>query len=207
MTSRPRTWAAVAVLCVLSASAPRPVFTAQPELTRAEAESMGRKLDAIIERGTAPQPAPAKPVSTSFSEREVNAFFKFMGPLFMPTGVNDTQLTIGNDGHVRSRAIVNLDAIRKAQPRGWLDPLAWVSGSMELKASGRVLGTNGKGVFQFESAYLAGVPVSKAVLQELVTFYTRSPELPKGFNLDEPFDLPSNIRSVQTKVGSATVVQ
>lgn len=207
MTSRPSAWAAVAVLCALSTASPRLVWTAPQELTRADAESMGRKLDAIVARGEAPPPASAKPVTTSFTEREVNAFFKFMGPLFMPTGVNDTQLTIGNDGQVRSRAIVDLNAIRKAQPRGWLDPLAWVSGSMEVRASGRVRGTNGKGVFQFESAYVAGVPVSKSVLQELVTFYTRSPELPQGFNLDEPFDLPSHIRSVQTKVGSATVVQ
>jgi hypothetical protein len=200
-------WAAAALLFAGSAVAPPEVSSAQQELTRAEAESMGRKLDAIIERGSAPLPPAKKPVSTSFTEREVNAFFKFMGPQFMPTGVNDTQLTIGNDGHVRSRAIVDLNAIRKAQPRGWLDPLAWVGGSMEVKASGRVLGTNGKGVFQFESAYIAGVPVSKSVLQELVSFYTRSPELPAGFNLDEPFELPSNIRSVQTKVGAATVVQ
>jgi hypothetical protein len=200
-------WAAAALLFAGSAVAPPEVSSAQQELTRAEAESMGRKLDAIIERGSATLPPAKKPVTTSFTEREVNAFFKFMGPLFMPTGVNDTQLAIGNDGHVRSRAIVDLNAIRKAQPRGWLDPLAWVGGSMEVKASGRVLGTNGKGVFQFESAYIAGVPVSKSVLQELVTFYTRSPELPNGFNLDEPFELPSNIRSVQTKVGAATVVQ
>jgi hypothetical protein len=200
-------WAVAALLFAGTAAAVPEVSSAQQELTRAEAESMGRKLDAIIERGSATLPPAKKPVTTSFTEREVNAFFKFMGPLFMPTGVNDTQLAIGNDGHVRSRAIVDLNAIRKAQPRGWLDPLAWVGGSMEVKASGRVLGTNGKGVFQFESAYIAGVPVSKSVLQELVTFYTRSPELPNGFNLDEPFELPSNIRSVQTKVGAATVVQ
>jgi hypothetical protein len=185
--------------------------SASQELTRAEAESMSRKLEAIVERGSAapaPEPAPQpKPVTTSFTEREVNAYFKYLGPLFMPTGVTGTQLTIGGDGHVQSRAVVDLDAIRQAQPRGWLDPLAWLGGSMEVKASGRVRGVNGKGVFQFESAYIAGVPVSKALLQELVTFYTRSPELPKGFNLDEPFDLPSNIRSVETRVGAATVVQ
>ena len=179
----------------------------QQELSRSEAESMSRKLDAIVERGSATPAPKAKPLSTSFTEREVNAFFKFMGPLFMPTGVTGTQLTIGSDGHVQSRAVVDLNAIRQAQPRGWLDPLAYLTGSMEVRASGRVRGANGKGVFQFESAYIAGVPVSKSVLQELVTFYTRSPELPKGFNLDEPFDLPSNIRSVQTRVGAATVVQ
>ena len=184
------------------------------ELTRSEAESMGRKLDAIVERGNVDtnanakaKPASAKPVSTSFTEREVNAYFKYMGPAFMPTGIQNTQLGIGADGNVNGQAVVDLNAIRTAQARGWLDPLAYVAGSMEVRVAGRLLASNGKGVFQFQSASVGGVPISKSVLQELVSFYTKTPEQPNGVNLDEPFDLPSNIRSVQTKVGAATVVQ
>ena len=47
----------------------------------------------------------------------------------------------------------------------------------------------------------------KALLQELVTYYTRSPELPNGFDLDKPFDLPANIRQVELQRGACTVVQ
>lgn len=194
---------AIAIALVVSMA----VSAASQELTRAEAESMGRKLDAIAERGTTPPKPAAKPVSTSFTEREVNAFFKFMGPLFMPTGVANTRLGIGADGNVNGQAVVDLNAIRTAEARGWFDPLAYVAGSMEVRVAGRLLAANGKGTFQFQSASIGGVPISKTVLQELVTFYTKSPELPKGVNLDEPFDLPSNIRSVQTKIGAATVVQ
>lgn len=190
------------------------VAAGSQELTRSEAESMGRKLDAIVERGNVEasanakaKPASAKPVSTSFTEREVNAYFKYMGPAFMPTGIQNTQLGIGADGNVNGQAIVDLNAIRTAQARGWLDPLAYVAGSMEVRVAGRLLASNGKGVFQFQSASVGGVPISKSVLQELVSFYTKTPEQPNGVNLDEPFDLPSNIRSVQTKVGAATVVQ
>jgi hypothetical protein len=78
---------------------------------------------------------------------------------------------------------------------------------MEVRVAGRLLAANGKAIFQFQSASVGGVPIAKGVLQELVTFYTKSPELPSGVNLDEPFDLPSNIRSVETRVGAATVVQ
>ena len=201
MSTTVATAIAIALVVSMAASA------ASQELTRAEAESMGRKLDAIAERGTAPPKPAAKPVSTSFTEREVNAFFKFMGPMFMPTGVANTRLGIGADGNVNGQAVVDLNAIRTAEARGWFDPLAYVAGSMEVRVAGRLLAANGKGTFQFQSASIGGVPISKTVLQELVTFYTKSPELPKGVNLDEPFDLPSNIRSVQTKVGAATVVQ
>jgi hypothetical protein len=193
----------VAVALVVSTR----VAAVEQELTRTEAENMARKLEAIETRGITPAKAPAKPVSTSFTEREVNSFFKFMGPMFMPTGISNTQLGFGADGNVNGRAIVDLNAIRTAEARGWLDPLAYVAGSMEVQVAGRLLASNGKGVFQFQSASIGGVPVAKSVVQELLAFYTKSPEYPKGLNLDDPFELPSNIRSVQTKVGTATVVQ
>jgi hypothetical protein len=179
---------------------------AAQEFTRGEAETMARKLEAIEERGATPKP-PAKPVSTSFTEREVNSFFKFMGPSFMPAGISNTQLGFGADGNVNGRAIIDLNAIRTAEPRGWLDPLAYVAGSMEVHVAGRLVASDRKGVFQFQSASIGGVPVAKSVVQELLAFYTKSPEHPKGLNLDDPFELPANIRSVQTKVGTATVVQ
>ena len=205
----------VATMVAMALAVSIRVAAVPQELTRSEAESMGRKLDAIVERGNADangkpasaKPASAKPVSTSFTEREVNAYFKYMGPAFMPTGIQNTQLGIGPDGNVSGQAIVDLNAIRTAEARGWLDPLAYVAGSMEVRVAGKLLAANGKGVFQFQSASVGGVPIAKSVLQELVSFYTKTPEQPKGVNLDEPFDLPSNIRSVQTKVGAATVVQ
>ena len=46
----------------------------------------------------------------------------------------------------------------------------------------------------------------KAV-QELVSYYTRTPELPNGFNLDQPFELPHNIRQIDIQRGAATIVQ
>jgi hypothetical protein len=45
------------------------------------------------------------------------------------------------------------------------------------------------------------------LLQELVTYYTKSAEMPDGFNLDKPFDLPANIRQVEIQRGACTVVQ
>ncbi len=60
-----------------------------------------------------------------------------------------------------------------------------------------------RGTFALESATLGAVPVPKSLLQELVTYYTRSPELPNGFDLDKPFDLPANIRQVELQRGAA----
>ena len=72
---------------------------------------------------------------------------------------------------------------------------------------GTVRGENGKGQLQIERATLSGISIPKSVLQQVVSYYTRSPEMPNGFNIDEPFALPSKIRSVETAKGQATVIQ
>jgi hypothetical protein len=43
--------------------------------------------------------------------------------------------------------------------------------------------------------------------QELLRFYTRTPERPRGFAFDEPFLLPAGLRAVSTERGAVTVTQ
>jgi hypothetical protein len=193
-------WTSVA--CVLAAV----VQTgAQPALNKRDADSLERKITAILDRGARADPAPT--LRTVFTDREVNAYFKFQGAAQLPVGVVNPTITIADAGHVLGSAIVDLDAVRRAKERGWSDPLAWVSGSLELHASGWLRGANGKGTFVYESATLSGVPIPKALLQEIVAFYTKTPEQPGGFVLDQPFDLPKKIRQVELQRGSAVIVQ
>ncbi|HEX5214807.1 MAG TPA: hypothetical protein VFV98_05060 [Vicinamibacterales bacterium] len=181
---------------------------AEQELTQREADSMTAKLSVILERGSKPPAKNAPPLRTSFIEREVNAFFKFNGSSFLPTGVTNPLLGIEDGGRVRARAIADLDAVRTSQPRSWLDPAVYLlHGSLEVTAVGILTAANGKGTFLIENATLGGVSIPKSLLLTLVAHYTKTPEQPEGFNLDKPFDLPSNIRAVETKRGSATIVQ
>jgi hypothetical protein len=203
MTSR---WLLVPVLlgaCLVAG------VSAQDQAARSAAASMQRKLIAIAAEGERPPTARrSTPLRrTSFTDHEVNAFFKMFGPTFMPAGVNDPQVAIDEGGRVRARAIVDLDTALKPKERSWLDPLAWLSGKVEVTAMGTLRADAGKGLFALEQATLGGVSVPKSVLQELVSYYSRTPEQPKGLDLDQPFDLPSKIQSVETRRGLATVVQ
>ena len=117
------------------------------------------------------------------------------------------RIVIDTGGKVQARAIVDLDAVRKSQPRGYLDPMNLLFGSVEVAAAGTLQAANGKGTFQLASATLGALPIPKTLLQELITYYTKSPEMPNGFDLDKPFDLPANIRQVEIQRGSLTVVQ
>jgi hypothetical protein len=180
--------------------------SAWQDLTRAEAVSMDRKVAAIVERSVKPKPG-APRVQTSFSEREVNAYLQFLGKDQLPVGLVSPRLIIGDAGKVEGRALVDLDAVRTSKPRGAFDPANLLTGSVEVWISGKLLAANNQGVFQLESATLAGVPISKSLLQQVVSFYSRTPENPNGFDLDRPFDLPAGIHAVQTRRGGATVIQ
>ena len=178
-------------------------------LTKQQADSMAVKVQAIYVRGELPPgagTAPA-PLRTSFSQQEANAYFHHYGPQFLPAGLVDPRVAIADASRVQARAVVDLDRVRTAKHRGWLDPLAYVTGSVEVTLAGRLFAANGVGVIRFESATVGGVDVSESVVQELISFYTVTPENPRGFRLGEPFDLPSNIRAVQMAAGAATVVQ
>ncbi len=173
---------------------------------RRDADGMVRKLEAIAARGKRPV-VNARPMRTTFTDSEVNAYFKVYGSTFLPQGVVDPQLAIEQGGRVRAKSLVDLDAVRASKPRGWMDPMAWVSGKLEVTVAGTLTAGDGRGVFALEAATLGGITVPKVVLQELVSHYSRSPELPGGVNIDQPFPLPSQIRTVETGPGAATVVQ
>lgn len=177
------------------------------DLTKAESTAMEKKLAAIIERGArAPAPA-AQPLKTPISERELNAYLKFSQQVQMPPGLASPIFTIADGNRVAAKAMLNLDALRKSKPRGWTDPLGYVSGSVEVAVSGLLYASKGRGVFQLQSATLGGVSLPKALLQEIVSFYTKTPEHPNGWDMDSPFDLPQKIRQIDVQRGGATIIQ
>jgi hypothetical protein len=183
------------------------LLAAAQDLSQKDADLMGQKLMAVFERGTQQHPRVQKPLRTSFTERELNAYLKFYGQAQSPAGIVDPRITIADTNRLEGRAVVDLDAIRKSKERGWLDPLGYVTGSMEVRAIGNLKTSDGRGTFELISATLGGMTIPKTLLQELVNYYTRSPELPAGFNLDQPFDLPHKIRQIDIQRGAATIVQ
>ena len=65
----------------------------------------------------------------------------------------------------------------------------------------------GIGQFKLESAEIYGVTIPKTVLQELLSYYSRTKENPAGINMDDPFELPSRIQEIRVGQAQATIVQ
>jgi hypothetical protein len=174
--------------------------------SRAEADQMLRKIVAVNDHGERARPAARR---TAFTEREVNAYLAIHARQDIPAGVIDPVVTIGENGRVSGRAIVDLDQVRQAARAsgGSIGMLALLSGRVPIEAHGVLRSANGVAQLQLESAFVSGVPVPKPLLQEVVSYYSRSPELPAGIDLEAPFELPARIREIRTQKGQALIIQ
>ena len=106
------------------------------------------------------------------------------------------------------QAVVDLDAIsNKRASGGMLDPWRLIGGRLPVNVIGTLQTRNGVGRFQLDSADVSGVPLPKALLQEMVSWYSRSEKTPQGVRLDDPFALPANIQQIEVGQGRAVVVQ
>ena len=172
--------------------------------SRADAESLKRKVTGITEFSARPTKQPRR---TTVTEDEVNAYLTYDALDQLPTGVVEPAVTVVGPGRVTGRAVVDLDAVRKQKPRSLLDPMNFASGRLPVTATGILKTSNGVGTLQFESASLGPVPIPKVILQEIVSYYSRTPENPAGIDLDAPFALPARIREIQVEPGRAVVIQ
>jgi hypothetical protein len=180
---------------------------AQGRITKADGDRFQGKLGRIVAVGNTPRGRARALQSTVISDAEVNSYLRFHAQDQIPVGVVDPVINAHGNGIVSGRAIVDLDAVRKQKQRGWLDPMGYLTGRMPLTARGRLTTKDGIGRFELESAELSGVSIPKTVLQELLTYYSRTPEDPDGINMDDPFELPAQIREIRVAPGAATIVQ
>ena len=174
---------------------------------REEADAAVEKFARIEAASETPRPTDAAPLRTTISERELNSYLALEGPTFLPEGIASPRFTLGDNGRVRARAIVDLDIWGRGRERSLFDPLSYLTGTVEVIATGRLEASDGEGVIRYESATVGGVSVPKAVAQELVRFYTRSPEFPSGVAFDAPLALPAGVREVSVESGAVTVTQ
>jgi hypothetical protein len=192
-------------LLVLTAFVAGSAISADGQVTKQQSDLMKRKIAAIVQTGTR---SSRQPQRTAVTEDEVNAYLAYDAAPDIPAGVVNPSVTILGTGRVAGRAIVDLDAVRKQQnPTSMLDPSSYLTGRLPVTATGVLRTSNGIGRFEFETATVGGVPLPKFLLQQIVSYYSRSPEKPAGISLDEPFALPVRIREIQVERGQAIIVQ
>jgi hypothetical protein len=176
-------------------------------LTPQQADAFARKVAIISQQGTlAPRTLAAR--RTPVSEAELNSWFTYRARPLLPVGMTDPQITIVGDGRVSGAATVDLDAVARSKRTGSLiDPWNLLGGRLPITVTGMLRTENGQGRFELQQAAVSGVPIPKTVLQELVSYYSRTSDDPGGLDLDEPFALPAGIRQIEVGQGQAVVIQ
>jgi hypothetical protein len=200
-----RAQAAVVTLVMLTGALAITALGAEDPVSRRDAELLKQKVAAITTLGASPM---IKARRTTVTENELNAYLAYDAHQDLPPGVVEPSITILGTGRVSGRAVVDLDSVRRSRsPTGVLDPMNYLTGRLPITATGTLTTSNGVGQFQLESAAVSGVPVPKMILQEIVTFYSRTAVNPAGIGLDDPFALPARIREIQVERGQAIIVQ
>jgi len=179
------------------------LFAADP-VTRRDAARLQAKLDRITKGG----PAAGKPATTAITETEVNSYLQFELSDRIPEGVTEPWVSILENGRLAGKATVDLARVGKSRKStGMLDPFNFLTGSVPLAVNGVLKTNNGVANFAVESASISSIPVPVWMLQEIVSYYSKSESAPNGVAIDKPFALPNGIREIRTARGQATVVQ
>jgi len=187
-------------LCLVTAA-----LDADVRASRKDAATLRQKVATINAHAERPRKTGQRIMVT---ENEVNSYLVYDAPSQLPTGVVDPSVTILGPGRLSGRAVVDLDAVRKAKnPTSLLDPMNYLMGRVPVTATGVLKTSNGVGHFALESASVGGVPIPKLILQEIITYYSRTADNPSGVSLDDPFALPARIREIQVERGQAIIVQ
>jgi hypothetical protein len=196
-----------AALSALIALAPLVVLVAASKVSPQQADAFAKKLAIISAQSTLATRA-ATVRRTSVSEDEVNSWFAYRAQPLLPQGMSEPQLTIVGNGRVMGTATLDLDTIAKQRrSSGILNPWNLVGGRVPVTVAGTLHTENGRGQFDVEETTVSGLPVPTSLLQDLVAYYSRTPTAPQGIRLDDPFELPANIRQIEVGQGKAVVIQ
>ena len=175
-------------------------------VSKQNADRFAQKLALIQRQAEAKERVGAR--RTPLTEDEVNSWFAYAAPKLLPAGVSQPQVSALGQGRLMGQAIVDLDSVAKRKSSGGtFDPWSFVGGKVPISVTGVLHARDGMGRFEVQSAAISGVPVPSTLLQELLTYYSRTPEKPAGVKLDAPFALPANIRQIEVGQGQAVVVQ
>ena len=179
--------------------------TQAASVSRQQADSFAKKIALIQQHGTR---ASTGTVRTTVSESELNSWFTYDASSSLPTGVTAPRITMNGDRTLTGVATVDLDAMAKSRASGSaFDVWNFIGGRVPVTVMGRLHARGGRVRFELLEANIARVPVPRRVVEELVDYYSRTPDHPRGVRLDQEFELPARIQQIEINPGAAIVVQ
>ena len=163
------------------------------------------RIAGLIENGAK---SPVPPLTTTFTENEVNHILAVHMKEMMPNGLSDPRVTLVGNGALVAQVVVDMDEYkRRRKGRGRLGPLTLMSGKLPVTARGTLQTEEGQGRFKLHEAEVNGIPLPAPLVREMITSLSRSRRNPEGYDIEKPFALPANIRNVIINPNEAVVAQ
>jgi hypothetical protein len=201
MTRKLARWILAALLLSSAAAS----LAATLNLSQEQGDRLERKIEEITKNASL---EPVRPKKTPVTEPEVNSYLNFNLKEKIPRGLTNPRISLLGTGNLGGTVFVDLNEFNRHRRSGGItDPFAYISGRVPLAARGVLRTQDGKGQFRLISADIHGIPIPQRLLQELVTYFSRTQDNPRGINIDEPFNLPAKIREVIVHTGDAVVTQ
>ena len=191
----------VVACCVIAGA----MVSAADTVNRKLADAFEKKI-VLVQRQSETPSKTAR--STSFTQDELNSYLKYKATSLLPTGLTEPVLVLFANDRVTGNAVVDLDIVRQKQGSGsWFDPTSYLTGKLPVMATGTIVSGDGKGRFELERVEVSGIPVPKSLLAQMVNYFTKTADNPRGSSIDDTFELPAKILRVDVDAGRFTLIQ
>jgi hypothetical protein len=169
-------------------------------LSWADADTLARKIQEVEELRRTGKPVPRQTVQVT--EAQLNSYLNLTLGAKMLKGVQDLDVRFESE-RLAARALVDLERLPIKGSLGFFGGL--LGGAVPVELRGRLPNKNGQGTIDVEELRLSGYSMPRSVLAQIVSASTRTSENPAGFDINAPFKLPYDVRSVRFEPGKALV--
>jgi hypothetical protein len=172
-------------------------------LTRELSDSFAKKLIQLEKFEHDPK---AKRAPVNVFESELNSYVRFALAEKVPRGLRDVRIVL-KDGRLELRGIANLSEFGELKDKAasGASLLGMLGGEMAVEIVADFKSDRGFGQFALVSAQVGPVPLSPALVADIVAKATVDGARPNGFDIRAPFRLPYSVKRIRTLAANAVI--
>ncbi len=172
-------------------------------LSRDLSDAFGKKLELLEKFEHDPK---AKRAPVSVYESELNSYVRFALAEKVPRGLRDVRIVL-REGRLELRGLANLAEFQdlKEKASSAASFLSLLGGEMAVEIVADFKSDKGFGQFDLVSAQVGPVPLSPAIVGDIVARATVDASRPNGFDIRAPFRLPYSAKRIRPQQALATV--
>ena len=172
-------------------------------LSREASDAFGKKLQTLEKYEHDPK---AKRAPLNVFESELNSYVRFALADKIPRGLRDLRIVL-RENRLELRGLANLSEFAeiKEKAAAGMSFLAMLGGEVSIEIVADFKSDKGFGQFDLVSAQVGPVPLSPAMVSDIVARITVDASRPAGFDIRSPFRLPYAAKRIRPQPAQAIV--